>query len=109
MREKAPAGKTAGATPRILLDYSWRWSMPTLYVENVPPDLYEALRMRAHERRKSISAEVMGLLEENVPTAKELASRRELLKQARRIRARRPRAQGPFPSSEAMQREDRAR
>ena len=83
--------------------------MPTLYVENVPPDLYEALRMRASERRKSISAEVIALLEENVPTAKELANRRELLNQARRIRARRPRAPGPFPSSEAMQREDRRR
>jgi len=83
--------------------------MPTLYVENVPTDLYEALRMRASERRKSISAEVIALLEENVPTAKELASRRELLNQARRIRARRPRASGPFPSSEAMQREDRQR
>ena len=83
--------------------------MPALYVENVPPDLYEALRMRAHERRKSISAEVIALLEENVPTAKELASRRELLNQAQRIRARRPRTRGPFPSSEAMQREDRRR
>ena len=83
--------------------------MPTLYVENVPADLYEALRTRASERRKSISAEVIALLEENVPTAKELASRRELLHQARRIRARRTRARGPFPSSEAMQREDRGR
>ena len=83
--------------------------MPTLYVENVPADLYEALRMRASERRKSISAEVIALLEENVPTAKELASRRELLNQARRIRARRPRAPGPFPSSEVIEREDRRR
>ena len=83
--------------------------MQTLYVENVPTDLYEALRTRASERRKSISAEVIALLEENVPTAKELASRRGLLKQARRIRARRPSAPGPFPSSEAMQREDRRR
>jgi len=83
--------------------------MPTLYVENVPPDLYEVLRMHAREHRKSISAEVLALLEENVPTAKELASRRELLNQARRIRARRPRAQDRFPSSEVMQREDRRR
>jgi plasmid stability protein len=83
--------------------------MPTLYVENVPADLCEALRTRVHEHRKSISAEVIALLEENVPTAKELASRREFLNQARRIRARRPRAPGPFPSSEVMQREDRRR
>ena len=64
--------------------------MPTLYVENVPPELYEALRLRASERRRSISAEVIALLEENVPTTKELASRSALLNQARRIRARRP-------------------
>lgn len=83
--------------------------MPTLYVENVPADLYEALRTRAQERRKSISAEVIALLEENVPTAKELASRRELLNQARRIRARRPRAPGLSPSSEVIEREDRRR
>jgi hypothetical protein len=56
-----------------------------------------------------MSAEAIALLEENVPTAKELAGRRELLNRARRIRARRPRAQSPFPSSEAMQREDRGR
>ena len=71
--------------------------MPTLYVENVPLDLYEALRTRAHERRKSISAEVIALLEENVPTAKELASRGKLVDQARRIRARRPGTRGPLP------------
>ena len=67
------------------------------------------MRTRARERRKSMSAEAIALLEENVPTAKELAGRRELLNRARRIRARRPRAQSPFPSSEAMQREDRGR
>jgi hypothetical protein len=83
--------------------------MPTLHVENVPTDLYEALRTRASERRKSISAEVVALLEENVPTAKELASRRELLNQALRIRARRSRAPGPFPTSKVMQQEDRRR
>ena len=83
--------------------------MPTLYVENVPENLYEALRRRAREHRKSISAEVLALLEENVPTATELARRMDLLRRARRIRARRPAASGPFPSAEQMQREDRNR
>jgi len=91
-------------TARLFLEVLYA----TLYVENVPTDLYEALRTRASERRKSISAEVIALLEENVPTAKELASRRGLLKQARRIRAAAKRT-SPFPSSEAMQREDRRR
>lgn len=44
--------------------------MPALYVENVPKDLYEALRTRAHERHRSIAAEVLSLLEENIPTEK---------------------------------------
>jgi len=30
--------------------------MPTLYVENVPPAIYKALRERARKNRKSIAA-----------------------------------------------------
>ena len=48
--------------------------MATLYVENVPDDLYEALRSQAKARRSSIAAEVLALLKENVPTAKEIRS-----------------------------------
>jgi plasmid stability protein len=47
--------------------------MPTLYVENVPEALYDALRQRARGNRKSISAEVQAILEDNVPTSQELA------------------------------------
>ena len=83
--------------------------MATLYVQNVPDDLYEALRRQAQRNRKSITAEVVSLLELNVPTAEELKSRREFLRQARRLQARQGSAAGPFPSSEAMQREDRLR
>ena len=32
--------------------------MATLYVENVPDELYEAIRARAKQKRKSIAAEV---------------------------------------------------
>jgi plasmid stability protein len=81
----------------------------TLYVENVPDELYEALRERARGHRKSIAAEVLALLEESIPTAQELARRKELLQRVRTIRAKRPRSAGPFPSSEEMQREDRGR
>jgi plasmid stability protein len=49
--------------------------MPTLYVENVPRDLYEALRKRAKSQRRSIAAEVLALLERNFPTQKELKRR----------------------------------
>jgi plasmid stability protein len=83
--------------------------MPTLYVENIPEDLYEALRARARARRKSISAEVIELLQENVPTAAELTRRNQLLRLAAKIRAVRPSGAGPFPSAEEMQREDRSR
>ena len=83
--------------------------MPTLYVEKVPQELYEALRARAKQHRKSIAAEVLALLEENVPTADELARRKALLRRVRRIRARRSPSSGPFPTSEEMLREDRGR
>jgi plasmid stability protein len=45
--------------------------MATLYIEDIPEELYEALRRRARERRRSMAAEVLALLEENIPTAKE--------------------------------------
>jgi len=83
--------------------------MPTLYVENVPEDVYEALRERARENRSSISAEVLALLRSNVPTREEMARRQTLLKRALRIRSRRPGSSGPFPTAEELQREDRLR
>lgn len=83
--------------------------MATLYVENIPDDLYEALRERARQHRKSIAAEVLSLLEENILTAEERKSRQEFLRRVERWRSQRPRSAGPFPSSEEMQREDRAR
>jgi plasmid stability protein len=83
--------------------------MPTLYVENVPEELYEALRERARGRGRSIASEVISLLEDNVPTPAELARRRDLLNLARKIRARTPPRSGDFPSAEDMQAEDRKR
>ena len=83
--------------------------MPTLYVENIPDELYEALRTRAKEARKSISAEVIELLSENVPTTKELERRKSLLALAKAIQARPTEPSGPFPSAEQAIREDRDR
>jgi plasmid stability protein len=83
--------------------------MPTLYVENIPTDLYEALRGRARERRRSIAAEVLALLEENIPTAEELKARRALVRRLGQMRSRRSRTGGPLPTTEEMQREDRTR
>ena len=83
--------------------------MPTLYVENVPDDLYRALRKRARENRKSIAAEVIALLEHNIPTAEELRRRREFYARMGELRARQPESSGPFPTAEQMIREDRDR
>jgi len=83
--------------------------MATLYVENVPDELYEALRNRAKQNRKSIAGEVISLLEESVPTAQELKRREQLFQQVLKLRAGKPAGPGPFPTTEEMQREDRER
>ena len=90
--------------------------MATLYVENVPKELYQALRKRAREHRKSMAAEVISLLERNIPTAEQLRRRREAYKQLAALRSRFSRAVGkndsrePNPqTAEEMIREDRDR
>jgi len=83
--------------------------MATLYVENVPDELYAALRKRAKQNRKSIAAEVITLLEENIPTAAELAKRRRFHERMKELSARKPLSAGPFPSVQEMLREDRER
>ena len=83
--------------------------MPTLYVENVPKDLYEALRARARKNRSSIAAEVIEMLRDTVPTAAELKRRRQFYDELREIQAHKPPGKGPFPSTEEVIREDRER
>lgn len=83
--------------------------MATLYVENVPDDLYEALRKRARSQRRSIAAEVRALLEQNIPSEKELKKRRQFMLKLNRLSTSAVRTDGTFPTSEEMIREDRAR
>jgi plasmid stability protein len=83
--------------------------MATLYVENVPDNLYEALRKRAKSHRRSIAAEVLALIEQNIPTEEELQARQEMLQRILRMREQQPTGKGPFPSAEEMIREDRER
>jgi len=83
--------------------------MATLYVENVPEDIYKALRKRAHANRTSIAAEVISLLEHFVPTAQELKRRQKVWDELAKLRAMPPLAPGPFPSAQEMIREDRDR
>ena len=81
--------------------------MATLYLQNVPDDLYEALRERARKNRRSIAAEVLTLLEQDIPTARELRRRLEWVREIEKIRSQ-P-SPGPFPSTEEMLGEDRKR
>ena len=83
--------------------------MATLYVENVPDELYDALRERAKLHRRSITAEVLALLENNVPTEREFKRRADLLRKLNRLSASVRRVRGEFPSAEEMVREDRSR
>ncbi len=83
--------------------------MPTLYVEHVPEELYNALRLRARQRRSSISAEVLSLLAENVVTVAERRSRQQFLRAVQRLRFGANAPAGRFASAEEMQREDRGR
>ncbi|MGA8762514.1 MAG: hypothetical protein WB562_06455 [Candidatus Sulfotelmatobacter sp.] len=83
--------------------------MPTLYVENVPDPLYKALRKRARENRKSMAAEVIALLEQNIPTEDLIKKRQKVFRELARLRAMPPLTAGAFPSAQEMIREDRER
>jgi plasmid stability protein len=83
--------------------------MPTLYVENVPEELYNALRQRARRHRTSISAEVLALLNDNVVTASERRARQQFLRASQRLRSEPTVSPGEFATAEQLQREDRAR
>jgi len=83
--------------------------MATLYVENVPDDVYKALRKRAKKNGGSIASEVIALLKQWVPTEAELKRRREFYDRLADLRATPSPGPGPFPSTEEMIREDRER
>ena len=83
--------------------------MATLYVENVPDEIYDGLKKQARQNRRSMAAEVISLLEELIPTRDELKRRRQLLQHAQRLRKRAPLRKQRFPSTEEMLREDRGR
>ena len=83
--------------------------MATLYVENVPDDVYKALKKRAKENRSSMAAEVIALLKQWIPTEAELKKRREFYNRIVELQSKPPLTSGPFPSAEEMIREDRER
>jgi plasmid stability protein len=83
--------------------------MATLYVENVPDDLYKALRRRAKGNRTSMAAEVIVLLKQHIPTEEELRRRQKFFKELERLRSIPSPRPGAFPSTEEMLREERER
>jgi plasmid stability protein len=82
--------------------------MATLYVENVPEELYESLRERARSNRRSISAETIFLLERMLPTAAELRRRGAVYRRIQRLSTR-PGAVTSGPSTDQLLRGDRDR
>jgi hypothetical protein len=83
--------------------------MATLYVENIPDELYASLRSHARRRRKSIAGQILTMLEERFPSERELKRRRRIVRQLDKLREKPPLSAGPFPSTEQMLREDRER
>jgi plasmid stability protein len=80
--------------------------MPGLYVRNVPEDLYQRIQESANTHKRSISAEVIHLLQLAVREEEARSSQARLLLETRANRM------SPLvgtPDSVAMLREDRAR
>jgi plasmid stability protein len=82
--------------------------MATLYVENFPDDLYQALRDQARRNRTSIAAEVTTLLKKNVVTAKQRKAHQLWVKKLEKLHAY-LRGRGITVPAEQILREDRER
>jgi len=81
--------------------------MPILHVRNVPPDLYDRLRRMAKEQNRSLSAQVVTLLEQAVKKV-EARSQAEVIASIRQRRTFQPAAVGA-PDSTELLRQDRQR
>lgn len=80
--------------------------MPTLYVRDVPTELYERLRREAASARRSLSAETIELLRRSFSSSG--VSLEKLLRDADQIRAKHSVPPGS-PSAAELIREDRDR
>jgi len=81
--------------------------MPTLYVRNVPPELYDRLRQEAASARRSLGAEAIELLRRCLSTRSGI-SLDQFLEEADRIRAKNVLPVGS-PTAAELIREDRDR
>lgn len=82
-------------------------AMPTLYVRDVPSELYERLRREATSARRSLSAETIELLRRGL-SSRSGVSLEQLLNGADRIRAKHALPAGS-PTAAELIREDRDR
>ncbi len=88
--------------------------MATLHVQNVPEDLYAQLQQLAAAQNRSISAQIITILESALPTPaiqtqdKTRQNVAKILDDIRRRRERRPADLG-LPDSTSLIREDRDR
>lgn len=82
--------------------------MATLYAENIPDDRYEALRKRAKHNRRSVAAEILSLLEEHIPTEKEMKAWKESVRRLEKLKFTST-SDTPMPDSLELIREDRDR
>ena len=82
--------------------------MTTLFIQNVPDDRYQVLKHRAKRNRRSVAAEILALLEEWVPTEKEIGSRRESIRRLESLKFSST-STTPMPSSLDLIREERDR
>jgi plasmid stability protein len=82
-----------------------------LHVRNVPDELYAQLQQRAEAERRSLSAEVVVLLQQALtqPRGYDPAEYAVLFQQIARDREALAAASGPFPDSAAEIRADRER
>jgi plasmid stability protein len=80
--------------------------MPTLHVRNVPEPIYDRLRQRAQERQRSISAEVIRLLD--IALEESDNDQAQILERINRRRFFNP-AAANAPDSTTLLRQDRER
>jgi hypothetical protein len=83
--------------------------MPTLYIARVPRKLYQSLRRSARDHRRSIAAEVLAVLEDNIPMEAVLKARQGFFRKVERLRSKKSRVKTLYASTETMQRDDRSR
>lgn len=80
--------------------------MPTLTIRNLPPDIYDRLKKRAKQHRRSITQEAAFIIEEALGKAETPS---ESWRQVDRLRELIRSRYGTFPDSTPFIREDRQR